>query len=255
MLSAFADVTISDLESSGAGELPEDSFALPLLASTPLKTTQQLTDDSFALDSISFSQSQSPTHPAYSPLQGSTTMSFSSGLSHENPHQDQSKSETEDIQPQTPVPVLTPPDTANTHSQTWSGFKIVGDSIDKTIHPRRQRFDQQTKSLHYFNIVAVRDRVDFSNFSDVNPNTIHSQAYKVEALLPTEDDLRAIRVNFSVLVSRVLVQYVPGLKQLEPAVQKHIKHQYHEEMSQCSEVVSKICTILQYWSYTIAYYF
>ncbi len=237
MLSAFANISLSDLESSGAddyGDLPEDSFDVPLLASTPRKTTQDLTDVSFGFDSFSFLRS--PTHPAFSPWRVSTDeMSSFSGLSDED---QQPESRTEKVLPQSPVAVLTPPEKADSPSQTWSGFKIVGDNIDKTIRPRRQRFDNQTKSLHYFNIMAVQDRVDFSKFSDVNPEALRSPAFNVEALLPNEDDLRAIRGNFSVLVSRVLVQYIPALKHLEPAVQKHIKHQYYEEMSRYSEVVS-----------------
>ena len=31
----------------------------------------------------------------------------------------------------------------------WTGFKIVGDNIDKTVHPRHMRSDRQTISLHY----------------------------------------------------------------------------------------------------------
>ena len=48
----------------------------------------------------------------------------------------------------------------------WHGFKVVGDNVDKTIKPRHMREDRQTKSIHYFQIYAVKDRVDLSNRSD-----------------------------------------------------------------------------------------
>ena len=51
----------------------------------------------------------------------------------------------------------------------WTGFKIVGDNIDKTAKPRHVRFDRQTKSLHYFHAYAVKDRVNFANESDSPP--------------------------------------------------------------------------------------
>ena len=41
----------------------------------------------------------------------------------------------------------------------WTGFKIVGDNIDKTVRPRHMRSDRQAESLHYFHSYAVKDRV------------------------------------------------------------------------------------------------
>ena len=40
-------------------------------------------------------------------------------------------------------------------------FKLVGDNIDKNIHPRYQTIKKQTQSLHYFNCYEVLHRVDF----------------------------------------------------------------------------------------------
>lgn len=54
------------------------------------------------------------------------------------------------------------------HSQ-WSGFKIVGDNLDKTVKPRHMRSDHQNVSLHYFHSIAVKDRIDFSNLPDTPP--------------------------------------------------------------------------------------
>ncbi len=43
----------------------------------------------------------------------------------------------------------------------WSGFKIVGNNIDKNIRPSLQRLTHQTKSLRFFHSYAVKDRVNF----------------------------------------------------------------------------------------------
>ena len=48
----------------------------------------------------------------------------------------------------------------------WSGFKIVGNNIDKNIRPSLQRLTHQTKSLHFFHSYAVKDRVNFCSASD-----------------------------------------------------------------------------------------
>ena len=68
--------------------------------------------------------------------------------------------------------------------------------------------------------------------------------FDVASLLPAEDDLLAVRTNFVVLISRVLVKFIPALKQLESVVEKHIQHQFSREMSQHSEVVSVIFHIV-----------
>eukprot|EP00731_Ephydatia_muelleri_P026207 Em0018g307a len=51
-------------------------------------------------------------------------------------------------------------DTAPTDLEEWCGFRLVGDNIDKTIGPRDMRLNNQSKSLHYFHVYAVKDRVD-----------------------------------------------------------------------------------------------
>ena len=45
-------------------------------------------------------------------------------------------------------------------------FKIVGDNLDKYVKPRDMRIDAQASTLHYFNMYAVRDRLDTSRLSD-----------------------------------------------------------------------------------------
>eukprot|EP00731_Ephydatia_muelleri_P014001 Em0007g1311a len=49
--------------------------------------------------------------------------------------------------------------------ETWPGFKRVGDNIDKTIKPRDMRINNQANSVHYFNVYAVGDRINFSHLS------------------------------------------------------------------------------------------
>ena len=48
-------------------------------------------------------------------------------------------------------------------NSSWFGFKIVGDNIDKNIHPRHQTIDSRTKSLHYFHAFAALVCVDLSS--------------------------------------------------------------------------------------------
>lgn len=88
-----------------------------------------------------------------------------------------------------------------THLGAWSGFKIVGDNIDKTVHASFQRSDDDTaRSLHHFHMYAVKDRVDLSMLSDSPPP--FPTKIDVECLLPSESDIDAITEEISVLLSR-----------------------------------------------------
>ena len=94
-------------------------------------------------------------------------------------------------------PAVTVP-VATEHMQTWCGFRLVGDNIDKNVRPSFQRIDRRTQSIHYFNVYAVMDRVDMNGFCDepvattVFPNS----------LLPQAEDIAAVKEDFVTLVSR-----------------------------------------------------
>ena len=115
----------------------------------------------------------------------------------------------------------------------WSGFKLVGDNIDKTIKPRDMRLNKQATSLHYFNVYAVKVRIDFSHLSS-NATIIFPEDITYDPL--SEDDNGLIH-NFETLVTRILVQYVPGLQLISSKVNCHIEHKYSKQMSQKSKVV------------------
>lgn len=116
-------------------------------------------------------------------------------------------------------------------------FKLVGDNIDKHVKPREMRVDIQAQSLHFFNIYAVRDRVDVSHLPDA-PALPDPDAINVEAVLPSPEDHEAILRNFTILAGRVLKKYMQFFTNFAFGLARHIKHQYYEEMSQKSEVVS-----------------
>ena len=87
------------------------------------------------------------------------------------------------------------------------GIKLVGDNIDVTLTPTDMRSDNQSQSLNYFQLYAVRDRIDSSSMSEepqlVNPNA------PLHELLPTAEDEFAMLSNFGVLIARVLVKHLP----------------------------------------------
>ncbi len=54
-------------------------------------------------------------------------------------------------------------ETCTAVKSTNAGYKLVFDNIDKTIKPRYMRQDVQSVMLHYVQVYAVKDRIDFSS--------------------------------------------------------------------------------------------
>ena len=81
---------------------------------------------------------------------------------------------------------------------TWTGFKLVGDNLDKNIHPSFSRLDRKTKSLHYFHYYAVLDRLDLSSYSDVSPTA----PVDVNKLLVNTTDVVQLDSDAITLMSR-----------------------------------------------------
>ena len=131
-------------------------------------------------------------------------------------------------------------------SSEWVGFKLVGDNIDRTVKPRYMRVDRQSKSLHYFNVYAVKDRVNLSSLSDQQPTSVPPISEAILRLFPTAEDHIALQQNFVVHIARILAAYMPFFSfAFADVVDKHIKHEYSKEMAQKSQVVSiRFCVLM-----------
>ncbi len=101
------------------------------------------------------------------------------------------------------------------------------------------RSDYQARSLHYFHSYAVRDRINTENFDDM-PSAPDISQVNLDLILPTTHDVHDMYSNMSVLIARVLKKYMPFFKKYGSAVGRHIMHQYSEEMSKKSCVVSSV---------------
>lgn len=125
-------------------------------------------------------------------------------------------------------------------TKAWHGFKIVMDNIDMNIRPRHQTLEHRTKSLHYVNTYAVRDRIDLSQLQhvehrpDLDPNMLDLY----EKILPSSCDHERLLNNMAILVGRILVEAIPALSKIPGLTTDHIAHPYSKEMSSKSEVVS-----------------
>ena len=86
---------------------------------------------------------------------------------------------------------------------------------------------------HMYSIIAVRSRVTSSVAeSHCNLESLHSSM-----VLPTADDVRQIKKNLVVLVSRILCRYIKCLSSFSTAVLTHIPHTYSGQMAEKSDTV------------------
>ena len=102
------------------------------------------------------------------------------------------------------VDIISDSDTSTEDSEEISqnngkSFKEVGDNLDKNIRPSFQRISHQTKSVHYFHTLAVRDRIDFSDLSESVP---HGIKISLTTLLPSPADLANLFDELQVIVTR-----------------------------------------------------
>lgn len=182
---------------------------------------QNSSDENEHSSSPSTSEIESAPEPSTSSTSTSTDSSYSFGSSFE-----------EDIRA-----IFGPETSQMPTASSLKTFKLVGDNVDKNVKPSDVRVDSQTQSLHYFQTYAVRDRIDLTAYDDTPP-VVDESKIDTARLLPSDSDHNELTKNFSILVARVLKQSMPFFEKFGSGLERHIRHNYYEEMGQKSEVVS-----------------
>ena len=84
--------------------------------------------------------------------------------------------------------------------------------------------NRQSHSLNYFNSYAVKDRINLSNLKPFIPTNV-----SFDDILPSRTMHPELIKNFTVLISRILVDNLPVFKYyFEDVVIRHISHQKSE---------------------------
>ena len=110
-------------------------------------------------------------------------------------------------------------------------FKFVGDNVDKHRGVRDIRSDNHSKLIHMYSLLAVKSRVCIPDM--MTNNTLSS--LPPSSFLPNEDDVSAVKLNLTILVSRILCSYIQCLAPFKKVVPMHIPHEYYEEMCEKSD--------------------
>ena len=137
------------------------------------------------------------------------------------------------------TPAANSSSTPSTETEPVRGYILVGDNIDKRVNPREMRVDRQVQSLHYFHTYAARSRCESTHLEDSKPIGEISKL-PLSAFLPTADECMAIRNNYVILVSRIIVDHLPAFSAFKQSVPQHVPHKYSDAMSRKSEMVSAL---------------
>lgn len=87
-----------------------------------------------------------------------------------------------------------------------------------------------------FHTYAVRDRTDLSKFSSDLPVPDVSK-FNYQKLLPSNDDKKVLYESVAILIGRCLKKNMPFFAKFGAGLEKHILHEFSDQMSAKSEVV------------------
>lgn len=107
-------------------------------------------------------------------------------------------------------------------------FQIIGDNLDLHINVRNMDNSTKNKSLHTFNLVAMKDVVTVEHFHDVTAGPL--VVVQVHEFLPSLDDVEKLKKDLTPLWTPVMVKQLLAFHFLKSVVVYHIPHEYSEAM-------------------------
>ncbi|CAH3165645.1 unnamed protein product, partial [Porites lobata] len=114
------------------------------------------------------------------------------------------------------------------------GYQIIEDNVDLMIKVRHQASDKPNKSIHWFHLNAVKDRVSGAGLSEKGSIKLVDQVENWE-ILPSYQDNEGLLHDFIPLFARVICDRIPALKSFKDVVIRHIPHKYSNVTKQKSE--------------------
>ena len=128
------------------------------------------------------------------------------------------------------------------HQEQPRGYQIIGDNVDLHINVRHMSEQNKNKSLHTFNLVAMRDVVSGNNLPDKHVKTLNDISIislnEISEFLPGHNDVEQLKKDFIVMWARVMVKNISAFNFLKGVVIQHIQHQYSKEMQAITEEVT-----------------
>ena len=112
--------------------------------------------------------------------------------------------------------------------ESKAAIKFIGDNVDVGVGVRDIRSNHQKHLHHMFSLLVTK--------SQFPPNPRSLRILSPTCLLPTAADIATVKLNLTILVSRMLCTYIKGLHKFKKVIPKHIMHRYSLIMAEKSEV-------------------
>lgn len=119
-------------------------------------------------------------------------------------------------------------------------YQIIGDNVDLYVKVKHMASERQNKSIHWFAMNAVQDRVTGEHAAADQPIKPVLKMENVE-FLPSVHDNHDLLHDFIPLFARVLVEKIPAFRCFKSVVVRHIPHKYTSQMKEKSTQV--LCTV------------
>lgn len=116
--------------------------------------------------------------------------------------------------------------TYNEVNQKKNGFAIAFDNIDIRQERKYMTKVHQNTDEHWVNHMAVPHRIPGNDLPDSETSDLLLVPNKM--FMPSETDQRLQRMNYIVLVSRILVENIPAFESMKEVCVYHIPHKHSE---------------------------
>jgi hypothetical protein len=116
-------------------------------------------------------------------------------------------------------------------------FRGTGDNWDLKILKGHMRKEIQNEDLHLFASNLIENRVCFNHLPNDKPKGDIKQFPRKNFSLNV-NEMRRYVDRAKTLVGRIVIEFLPKFKFLKAVVPGHISHEYSEQMSQKSTIVS-----------------
>ena len=122
-----------------------------------------------------------------------------------------------------------------------SGFQITGDDVDLAIKARHMAMYNQNQSIHWFNLNAIKNRVNGNHLSDKMETKSILELENI-SFLPSLGDNQDLMHDLIPLIARCMIFNIPALSNIfNGAAVKHILHIYTDVINEKSEQVIASC--------------
>ena len=120
--------------------------------------------------------------------------------------------------------------------ESKAAIKFIGDNVDVGVGVRDIRSNHQKHLQHMFSLLVTKSRIPRTLINPNLPRPRSLLTLSSTCLLPTAADIATVKLNLSILVSRILCTYIKGLHKFKKVIPKHIMHRYSLLMAEKSEV-------------------